>query len=203
MAKKKIGILGGTFDPIHYGHLMIAENAREAYELDKVIFMPAGCPPHKDGKRVSPADKRLAMVELAVKDNSYFVVSDYEITKESSSYTVDTMGWLKEKYPEETEFYFILGADELRDLPHWKEPQKLLTLCKMIAVTRPHINFSLRQLAGIFKQPQNIETLGTPEMQLSATDIRNRIKNGVTIRYMVPDAVLEFIKKEGLYLAKD
>lgn len=198
----KIGILGGTFDPIHYGHLVAGEEARCALNLERVLFVPAARPPHKPDYHVSPAEHRLAMLRLAVADNPAFDVSTVDIDRPGFSYTVDTIGLLQQQLGPEAELYFILGEDALADLPTWHQPDKLLTLCRLIAVNRPgYHSFSLRllerQLPGVERR---VHAVRIPELAIWSTELRARVASGVPIRYLVPNAVHEYIHQHELYV---
>ncbi|HEX2952214.1 MAG TPA: nicotinate-nucleotide adenylyltransferase [Armatimonadota bacterium] len=193
----RLGIMGGTFDPIHYGHLAIAEQARECYNLDLVLFIPAGAPPHKSFWRLD-AEQRYLMVEMATADNPHFNVSRMEIERTGRSYTVDTLQELKNRYPH-TELYFIIGADSALEFHLWREPQEILRLAHVVAATRP--GFALGQLQPFphIAEEQQIATFTTPGLDISSTEIRARVQRGQSIRYLVPDPVAMFIDKNKLY----
>lgn len=203
MAEKKhrVGILGGTFDPIHVGHLVTAEAVRNEYKLDKVIFIPAAIPPHKQEQSVTPALHRYIMTVLATYSNPYFEVSPIEMNRPGPSYTIDTIYELIEKYGEDTEFYFITGADAIAEIPTWDRIEELLGICQFIAATRqgclPNVD-NIKEYFGELGQ-KRIHRLNTPELEISSTDIRARIKNGISIKYIVPLPVEQYIYKEGLY----
>lgn len=198
----KIGIMGGTFDPIHLGHLAMAESAREFFELDKILFIPSANPPHKVEQDVTPAVHRVMMTFLATKSNEKFEVSQAEILRGGISYTIDTMKELHEKFGEETELFFIIGADSLKDLPTWHKARELVKKCHFIAAGRPgtEINFSeLEEFFGEINFNRHIHKLVTPGLEISSTDIRERVKAGHSIKYLVPEVVEEYILKEQLY----
>lgn len=203
MAEKKhrVGILGGTFDPIHVGHLVTAEAVRNEYKLDKVIFIPAAIPPHKQEQSVTPALHRYIMTVLATYSNPYFEVSPIEMNRPGPSYTIDTIYELIEKYGEDTEFYFITGADAIAEIPTWDRIEELLGICQFIAATRqgclPNVDNIKEYFGGLGQK--RIHRLNTPELEISSTDIRARIKNGISIKYIVPLPVEQYIYKEGLY----
>lgn len=201
MAVRRLGIMGGTFDPIHNGHLLTAEFVRDAYGLAKVIFIPAARSPFKLDKKVETANHRLQMTRLAVADNPYFEASDIEMRREEVSYTSDTIRELHQILGRETELYFITGADAINDLPAWHEPQVLLRSCHFIAATRQGTSLDLAHLRDFFGPlcDEHIHQLTTPELEISSTNIRERIREGHSIRYMVPRSVEEYIRKEGLY----
>ena len=200
MATKKIGIMGGTFDPIHFGHLVIANEVLDKYNMEKIIFIPAGNPPHKKTPNASSFDRYL-MANLATISNDKFVVSNIEIIKEGKSYTMNTVKELINTYGD-TEFYFITGADALIDLPNWHEPDKLLELCKFIAVSRPGFNsLEIEKTIQTIKNQYDgqIELLQVPMLQISSTDIRERIKSGRSAKYLLPETVEQYIIKNDLY----
>ena len=198
----KIGIMGGTFDPIHYGHLAAAEEAAEQLHLPQVIFVPAQIPPHKQKQHITSPAMRLKMVRLATMDNPRFAVSDMELVRsaERPSYTSDTMDALKAQYGEDTEIYFITGADSAVDLPTWHNARDILKKCRFVTTRRPGSSFDARSVEEIFGAlAERVIFLDTPALEISSTDIRRRVKACRSIRYFVPPAVAEFIEKEGLY----
>lgn len=201
MSIKRFGIMGGTFDPIHFGHLVIANEVLDKYNLEKIIFIPAGNPPHKSGPKASPFDRYL-MANLATLTNEKFIVSDIEIKKEEKSYTINTVRELIKIY-EDTEFYFITGADAVITLPDWHEADNLLRLCKIIAVSRPGFNtLEINNMLQSIKDQHDgqIELLQVPMLQISSTDIRNRIMNKRSAKYLLPEAVENYIIKNNLYM---
>ncbi len=201
MKSRKVGIMGGTFDPIHLGHLVIANEVLNIFKLDEIIFIPSGNPPHKNGTKASSQDRYL-MATLATLSNNKFTVSDIEIKNPEKSYTLNTIAELINIYTD-TEFYFITGADAIINLPNWREPEKLLKLCKFIAVSRPGISKEIveENIAAIEKNFNgNIELLQAPMLQISSTDIRNRFKNGKSAKYLLPESVEQYIIKNNLYL---
>jgi len=199
--KRKIGILGGTFDPIHIGHLVTAEAVRIQFGLEKVIFIPAGDPPHKQGCQVTAARHRFIMTVLATCSNPYFFVSAMELERPGPSYTIDTIKILKERYGPDTDLYFIIGADTVKELHTWRKIDELLDLCYFVAATRPGSN-GLDLIVQMFgdKGRERILRLNNPELEISSTDIRERVKNGKSIKYIVPESVEEYILKEKLYV---
>lgn len=186
----KIGILGGTFNPIHIGHLILAEEAREKLGLDKIIFVPAYLPPHKDTMNIAPAKVRLDLVKLAIAGNKSFGVSDLEIRRDGRSYTIDTLKELKKAYPQD-ELYFIIGSDLLKYLEEWKDLDEIIKMIKFIAATRP--GYPLEKI------PSYITTLPIRAVDISGFEIRQAIKEGKSFRYLVPEAVFRHITKKGLY----
>jgi nicotinate-nucleotide adenylyltransferase len=186
----KIGILGGTFNPIHIGHLILAEEAREKLVLDKVVFVPAYLPPHKDNSDIAEARDRLAMVELAITGNKYFSVSDSEIKRDGRSYTIDTIREFKKKHPQD-ELSFIIGSDLLSYLDDWKDLNEIMGMVKFIAATRP--GYPLEKI------PSRIETLAIRAVDVSGFQIRSCIKENRSFRYLVPEAVYDYIVEKKLY----
>ncbi len=200
MANLKYGIMGGTFNPIHYAHLFIADEVKNIFNLDKIIFMPTGTPPHKNNLNID-AFHRYTMTKLAVADNCKFTVTDIEVLNQDVSYTVDTMKRLKSLHSD-IDFYFITGADAILELPHWKNPEVLLSLCKFITVNRPSygddLEHKIKEITDRFGG--EIFLVNGPELSVSSTQIRQRVKEGKTIRYLVPDEVNEYIIKNKLYI---
>ena len=195
---KKIGIMGGTFDPIHVGHLMIAEAVWDEYKLEKVLFIPSANPPHKHDVMTS-ARHRFNMTLLATCSNPHFEVSSIEMDRTGPSYTIDTIKKKKKIYGDDTDFYFIIGADCIHELPSWHKIDELLKICKFIATKRPSYKLDLSIIAKEFSD-YNIQLLETPELEISSTDIRQRIKKGYSIQYITTEQVQQYIRKEELYL---
>lgn len=198
---KKIGIMGGTFNPIHNGHLMIAENAREQFGLEKVFFIPTGRSPHKLHQQVTDVSQRCGMISLAIQDNNAFVLNRIEADAQGISYTCLTLEKLQADYPD-TEFYFILGADSLFDLEKWRNTEQILAGCCILAAYREHQqqdNF-FQQIAYLKeKYKGRIYPLHTPSFAVSSMEIRNRVSRGQTIRYLVPPKVEQYIRDYRLY----
>ena len=197
----KIGILGGTFDPIHNGHLAIAEEARAYLNLTEVLFLPAGQPWTKSDRSISPAHHRIAMINLALEARPYFKLSTIETEHQGPSYTVDTLTKLKAQPAEVSDLYFILGWDSLAQLPRWKEPSKLIEMCFLVAVprpgySRPDMKRLEAEIPGISKK---VILRDKPRLDVSATDIRNRVAQGLSISRLVPKGVEKYIKENGLY----
>lgn len=186
----KIGILGGTFNPIHIGHLILAEEAREKLGLDKIIFVPAYLPPHKDNSDIAPAKYRYRMIELVIKKNRYFSLSDMEIKRNGRSYTIDTLKEFKKLYPED-ELHFIIGSDLLRYLEEWKDLDELIKMVRFIVATRP--GYPLEKI------PSHISTLPIRAVDISGFEIRSAIRQDKSFRYLVPEAVFKYITKKRLY----
>jgi len=197
----RLGIMGGTFDPIHYGHLVAAETARVEYNLYKVLFIPTGTPPHKDKTKVTAAELRYEMVKLAITDNPYFEISDIEIKRGGYSYTVDTLRALKERYPDR-ELYFITGTDALRELFTWREAETILRLAHVIGAARPGFDATEFLENVRVNHPEflsRIHYFEVPALAISSTDIRRRVRDGKSIRYLLPEEVRLFIEKMQLY----
>jgi len=199
--KERIGIMGGTFDPIHVGHLVTAEAVRNEYALDRVIFIPAANPPHKQDQQVTAARHRYIMTTMATYANPYFFVSSIEIDRPGLSYTIDTICELKEKFGDSAELYFITGADAIQEIPTWDRIEEMLEMCHFIAATRPGCLPSVDHIKEYFGPlgRRKIHRLNTPELEISSTDIRSRIQKGYSIKYIVPESVEHYIYKEGLY----
>lgn len=198
----KIGIMGGTFDPIHKGHLMLGEYAYKQYQLDKVWFMPNGTPPHKDNAKIgSEAEVRMQMVQLAIKDNPVFELQTYEITNKDVNYSYKTMEHFSEIYPND-EFYFIIGADSLFAIERWVKPERLLKTCVILAACRDDKNTEemLEQIAYLNgKYESDIRLLSTPHVDVSSSEIRSLLQDEESIRELVPEEVFLYIKENGLY----
>lgn len=201
---KKIGILGGTFNPIHMGHLIMAEEVCKHHHLSKVIFIPAYTPPHKYVDDLTVARHRYQMVKEAINENDKFEVSDLEIKREGKSYTIDTVNEILGQYGEECEVFLIIGADSLNELELWKDIKKLSQLCHFVIINRPGFSTDasprLAELIGddnildIEKLRIKIEPVG-----ISSTEIRKRLKNRIEIKGLVPECVEAYIKEHGLY----
>lgn len=199
----KIGIMGGTFDPIHNGHLMLGEYAYRCFELDEVWFLPNGNPPHKDDPDIrKDTDERIRMTELAIEDTPYFRLSTYETDRDETSYSYETMKHFRMIYPEH-KFYFIIGADSLFSIETWKCVDKLLKATTMLAAYRDdadtpeEMNQQIQYLHK--KYNSDIRLLRTPIMQISSHEIRDQVKNGLTANLPVPEKVAAFIQEKHLY----
>lgn len=200
MGKTKIGIMGGTFDPIHNGHLIIAENSRINFNLEKILFIPTGLPAHKIENEITYSDYRYEMVLLSINSNPYFTVSPMEIERMGVTYTIDTIKNLQ-KLNKNAEYYFIMGEDSLYNFHKWKDYRELLNICKFIVAKRKNENSKLeeriKELNNICEN--SIYLLESPMIDISSTDIRERIIQNKPIKYLVPEAVELYIKKHGLY----
>lgn len=197
----RLGIMGGTFDPIHYGHLVTAEAARARFNLDRVIFVPTGQPPHKLNQQVSSARHRYLMTVLATITNPFFEVSSVEIDRKGLTYTIDTVREFIRRFGDDTELFFITGADAVLDILSWREVDNLAKLCQFIAATRPgfsmadlnRIKTAIRACSGV------VHEIEVPALAISSTDIRQRVKERRPIKYLVPESVEYYILKNGLY----
>ncbi|MBN2260329.1 MAG: nicotinate-nucleotide adenylyltransferase [Clostridiales bacterium] len=199
---KKIGLMGGTFDPIHYGHLVLAEQVRSNLDLDAIYFVPSGRPPHKDGNKITDKNLRLAMVKLAIADNEYFKIFDYELKKEEKTFTVDTVKAFKDMIDSKAVLYFITGADQLMKIESWKEYEKLFEEIIFVGASRPgNDDVQLIQQIHYLKDNYHARILHVevPALAISSTDIRNRIREGNSIKYLLPDRVEQFIIENKLY----
>ena len=193
----KLGIMGGTFDPIHYGHLVTAEQARESLDLDAVLFMPAGTPAFKLDK---PAEDRYAMTVLATAANPAFLASRFEIDRPGVTYTADTLHALRDFYPPQVKLYFITGADAIIDIVTWHDAERIAELATFIAATRP--GFDIDTARGRIKEsglPFDVRYIQIPALAISSTNIRKRVARGMSVRYLTSESVLGYIRKRGLY----
>jgi nicotinate-nucleotide adenylyltransferase len=195
-ASKRVGILGGTFDPPHIGHLVLAQYARDALDLACVLFVPAADPPHKDQLRHG-IEHRLPMLELAVAGNDKFVISRVDVDRPGPHYTVDMIRILQAQQPD-TEFYFLMGGDSLHHLPEWYHPLELIALCKLAVMARPgtEVEPDLRALPGL---AERVVVIDSPMLGFSSTEIAERLEAGRSVRYLVPDSVLTYIQDHRLY----
>lgn len=196
----RIGLMGGTFDPVHWGHMILAEQARERFELTQVLFVTAACPPHKLGEPVADAAHRLEMTRLAVADNEHFECSTIEIDRPGPSYTIDTVRQVLELYGRGTQVYLLVGADEGRDLMSWREPYEIQKLASIVVANRPGMPVSevIDSLPEDFAR--GIVPLEMPGVDISSTDLRERVRSGRSIRYLAPRPVEEYIWAKGLYV---
>ncbi|HHU61800.1 MAG: nicotinate-nucleotide adenylyltransferase [Bacillota bacterium] len=199
----RIGIMGGTFDPVHLGHLVTAERARSEFSLEQVLFLPSGISPHKTTKRVSEAEHRYMMTLLATLSNPHFEVSRIDIDRTGISYTIDSLRILKEHYGPNVELFFITGADAIFEIMNWKDSNQYLEIAHFIAASRP--GFSLEELPSdtrewVARHQERFHLLRVPAMAISSTDIRERVQQGDSIRYMVPELVDHYIRRHDLYL---
>ncbi|PKQ36972.1 MAG: nicotinic acid mononucleotide adenylyltransferase [Actinobacteria bacterium HGW-Actinobacteria-1] len=195
--KLRLGIMGGTFDPIHYGHLVTAEEALVQFNLDRVVFMPTGVPVRKTHRSVTSAEHRYLMTVIATASNPDFEVSRLEIDRPGTTYTVDTIQALRDLYGPQAELYFITGADAVWDILTWKDSAELAGACTFIAATRP--GFDLGRFSEERERGIQMETMEVPALAISSTDIRARFADRRPVRYLLPEAVSAYISKNGLY----
>ena len=199
--RKRIGIMGGTFDPVHMVHLTLAENAYHSFGLDEVLMLPNGDPPHKTDKIITPAVHRLAMLQLAVEGIPYFRISDMEIRRKGYSYSSVTLEELKKAHPD-TDYYFIMGADSLFQFEHWKGPEEICRLATLVVAVRDHVSeekldaqiLHLKEILGA-----RIEKLDTPNIDISSETLRSWIASGHSLRYYVPNPVISYIEEQRIY----
>ena len=197
---RRLGILGGTFDPIHHGHLFAAEAARHQLGLDQVLFVPAGSPPHKPSQPVSAAEHRLRMVELGIRDKAYFAVSRVDVDRHGPCYTVDTLQLLRTEWGTERGFFFIEGADSFAEILTWHQPQRLIELCELAVVGRPGVEIDVtrleQHLPGL---ADRVHHVSMPCLEISSSDVRARVRSGRPISYLVPLEVEAYIVAQRLY----
>ncbi len=186
----KIGILGGTFNPIHYGHLILGEQVLGQLKLDRVIFIPTYLPPHKSDKEIIAASDRLKMIQLAVKGNPHLAVSDIEIRRKGKSYTVDTLRQIKRRYPE-AELFFICGSDLVSEIPTWKNVEEIYGLAKFVLAKRPGFG---KRLSG-----KNFLKIGVAQVDISSSLLRKLVRQGRSVTYLTPYTVVRYIEKNKLY----
>ena len=202
---KKIGIMGGTFNPVHHGHLVTAQEALDQFDLDEVVFIPTGDPPHKIDDPLAHAEDRYLMTVIATSSNSFFFVYRIEIDRKGKSYTIDTVKELRKLFGSDSELYFITGADAILEILTWKNTREIVTLAKFIAATRPGYDLSrIKELKTTLfdsedEADRRIFIMEIPALAISSTDIRQRIKIGRPVNYLVPEGVNNYILKHGLY----
>lgn len=195
----RLGLFGGTFDPIHHGHLILAERAREACELDAVWFVVAGAPPHKPAGR-TPAADRVEMVRIAIAGNPAFAVSEHDIRRPGPHYSVDLLEIVRKERPQD-DLFFLIGADSLRDLPGWRQPDRIAAMATLVVANRPGIAAEigpevLQALGPEARAPLNVTI---PEIGIASREIRQRVAEGRSIRYLLPRGVEAYIQNHGLY----
>jgi nicotinate-nucleotide adenylyltransferase len=191
---KRIGIFGGTFNPIHYGHLIAAQTVGVAIKLNQTIFVPCAQPPHKTERELVPARDRLAMIRLAIKGNPFFAVSDFEVKKGGKSYSVETVKYFRSAYPKNTRFYFIVGTDAAEQLHTWKNIDALVKMTEFVGVIRPGHPPKIRHSI-------KFKSMEIPGMEISSSYIRHSIHIGRSIRYLTHEKVVDYIYKKNLYIA--
>lgn len=200
-SREKIGILGGTFDPVHLGHLIIAEEVRSNVGLDKILFVPAGVPWMRENEGVSAGKHRLNMVDLAVKSNPHFQSSSIEIDRQGVTYTADTLETLREDLDHEVELSFIMGMDVLEKFHLWKSPETVVELCSLVIVNRPG-NQAVDVNEVVKKYPEagaKLRIINVPRMEISSSEIRERVRQEKSLKYLVSEEVIEYIDQNNLY----
>ena len=196
--RPRLGVMGGTFDPVHHGHLVAASEAAARFDLDEVVFVPTGKPSFKQHQTVSPAEHRYLMTVVATASNPRFTVSRVDIDRGGTTYTIDTLTDLSEEYPEGTDFYFITGADALAQIVQWKDSDRLFEMAHFIGVTRPGHALDASGLPSA-----SVSLVEVPAMAISSTDCRARVEAGKPVWYLVPDGVVQYINKYDLYKEMD
>ena len=195
----RLGVLGGTFDPPHYGHLALAENGRVQLRLDRVLFVPARQPPHKPSRPITPAHHRVAMVEAAIADNPAFLLSRVDLDRTGPHYTVETLALLQQEYPG-AELYFLMGGDSLAEFLTWRDPAGIVRQARLGVMRRPGYEPDLaaleRMVPGI---RERLVWLDVPRLDISASDLRRRVREGLPLRYLVPPTVEAYIRRQHLY----
>jgi nicotinate-nucleotide adenylyltransferase len=201
MQARRIGIMGGSFDPIHIAHLIMAESVRESLSLDLVLFVPTGSQPLKSGQYVTPAEHRVAMVELAIAGNPHFVLSSVDVVRPGHSYTVDTVAALRQEWSGPgVEMWFIVGADSLSTFPMWRDPSGILAHVRLAVVRRPGVQPDMPSLIVALPQlEKRLDWVDAPLIDISGTDIRRRVAADLSTRYRLPDAVRDYIEANRLY----
>lgn len=196
----RLGIMGGTFDPIHYGHLVAAEQAFDDLGLDLVVFMPAGRPAFKQDRGVTSGEDRFAMTLLATADNPHFVASRFEVDRDGVTYTADTLRLLRSLYPDNVEFYFITGADAITEIVTWRDADDIARLAHLVAATRPGYDLD-RAWDTIAASGLDFDVtyLSVPALAISSSYLRERVGAGQSLRYLTPDSVTGYLHKHGLY----
>ncbi|HKZ75474.1 MAG TPA: nicotinate-nucleotide adenylyltransferase [Actinomycetota bacterium] len=195
---RRLGVMGGTFDPIHNGHLLTAEEAAVQFGLDEVVFVPTGHPWMKEQKEVSAPEHRYLMSVIATASNPRFTVSRIEVDRAGPTYTVDTLRELKGLDGDKVDLFFVTGADAMLEILQWKDPEEILALAHFIAATRPGYDLTRFEAEAPTRHP-NVSVMNIPALAISSTDIRKRVGEGRPIRYLVPEGVKSYIEKAGLY----
>lgn len=197
---ERVGILGGTFDPVHYGHLAIAEEVYCALQLTRMVFVPAGQPPHKLTAGITPAQQRVSMLERAIATNPHFTLSLVDVQRAGPSYTVETLRLLRQEWGPRAELFFVIGSDSLKDLPSWYDPEGILAQATIVALTRPgYVDVRAGLLERLPALRDRLILLEGPLLEISATDLRQRVAEGRPIKYQTPEVVEEYILQRGLY----
>lgn len=196
----KLGIMGGTFNPVHIGHLIAAQEVADKMGLDKIIFMPTGNPPHKQNGEVLPVIHRYEMVKLAIENNQNFEISDYEAKRSGKTYTYDTLLGLKSTY-DSVQIYFIVGFDTLKEMDSWKRVQDVFKMCSFVVVNRGNLLVEMQKEIDDKKLKYGgaIEVVNIPDINISSTELRERIKLNKSVKYLMPDNVISYIYDNKLY----
>jgi len=197
---QRLGVLGGTFDPIHHGHLVAAQEARHQLGLDLVLFVPAGNPPHKPARPISAAAHRLRMVELAIAGRSDFALSRVDVDRPGPCYTVETLALLREEWGSTPTFFFIEGADSLAEITTWYRPHLLIQLSELAVVRRPGVELDLDRLE--IELPglgERLHWVQMPQLEISSSELRARVRDGRPISYLLPESVEAYVREHGLY----
>jgi nicotinate-nucleotide adenylyltransferase len=192
----RVGLMGGTFDPIHVAHLVLAEQAREQLALDSVVFMPAGDPWRKAQREITPTEHRLAMTRLAIEGRDGFEVDDLEVRRRGPTYTVETLQELRRRYGPESELFLLVGEDALIDLPFWRDPEGIAAAASIVVAPRADV-----EVPELPFKPGRLLRIDMPALEISSTDLRRRAHQGRSLRFLVPDPVIEYIDRHGLYNA--
>lgn len=203
---ERIGLYGGSFNPIHCGHLIVARSIRERLDLGRVIFLPSRRPPHKADEGLAAVEHRSEMVRRAITSEPGFEFSDYDLTRDGPCYTIDTVAYFRGRIAKGVELFWIIGGDSLAELPTWRRARELVDACRIVTVARPGVGgVDWEALGKLFDDVQVKRLRGgvvdTPLIDISSTDIRCRIRDGRSIRYLVPDCVRDYINEHGLYRA--
>ncbi len=199
MSTTRLGVIGGTFDPPHYGHLVLAENGRVQLNLDGILFVPAGDPPHKPERPITSAEDRRAMVEVAIQSNPAFTVSRVDLDRPGPHYTVDMLAILGRTHPEAV-LFFLLGGDSLAEFTGWRDPAGIVAQARLAVMERPGSKADLDALKGEIPDiGQRLVWLDAPHLEISGTDLRRRIREGLPIRYLVPPPVRRYVEQRALY----
>ena len=202
MSRRRIGLMGGTFDPVHYVHLMLAENAYTQYDLDEVVLLPSGDPPHKTKRHITSAAMRYDMLRLASEGIPYFTISDMEIRRNGYSYSAQTLTELRAQHPD-TDYYFIMGGDSIFQIETWYHPEIVMKSCIILAAIRDQVSMTDFEARIAYLEKTygaDIRLLNLPDMMLSSSEMRRRVAEGKSIRFMTPDPVLDYIKSNNLYI---
>jgi len=202
VVSERIGLLGGTFDPIHLGHLLLAEEARQAVPLDRVLFVPAGQPPHKLKEPHTPVEDRLRMLELALEDNPAFAISRIDLERPGPHYSVDMVRLIQQQTGADAELFFLMGMDSLAHILSWHEPARLLQACRLIVADRPGFVPDMEHItAALPAIEERVLFISMPLIEIAGADLRRRVAAGLSIRYQVPEPVRQYIAERRLYAA--